>query len=174
MQFSRMFQLTAPLREPTARSNSSASSPTVSTHGSLAGADPSAPHKREGTLCVSTHGSLAGADIKSAHPSQMLLRFNSRLPCGSRPRAEITAGNALSFQLTAPLREPTIYARFCIFSYIRFNSQLPCGSRLRRVHAQRYRGSCFNSRLPCGSRHDEADYNGRDYVSTHGSLAGAD
>ena len=80
-----LFQLTAPLREPTWTTSSVDSIQTVSTHGSLAGADfvrvvilettnvfqLTAP-LREPTLGyrgsiarlnVSTHGSLAGADM---------------------------------------------------------------------------------------------------------------
>ena len=56
-----MFQLTAPLREPTHRFCQYHGRLYVSTHGSLAGAD--AVNDVE-TVCdyVSTHGSLAGAD----------------------------------------------------------------------------------------------------------------
>jgi len=55
-------------------------------------------------------------------------RFNSRLPCGSRRyfRCPIWIGGL--FQLTAPLREPTPYT-ICPLIRRCFNSRLPCGSR---------------------------------------------
>ena len=57
-----MFQLTAPLREPTALNALCAELDAVSTHGSLAGADIiEDPETLIGD--VSTHGSLAGADV---------------------------------------------------------------------------------------------------------------
>ena len=56
-----LFQLTAPLREPTSRSCATIS-----------------------LILVSTHGSLAGADMTSYAYSKTHARFNSRLPCGSR------------------------------------------------------------------------------------------
>ena len=80
-----LFQLTAPLREPTWTTSSVDSIQTVSTHGSLAGADfvrvvilettnvfqLTAPLREPTSKLsyvftvddVSTHGSLAGADI---------------------------------------------------------------------------------------------------------------
>ena len=109
--------------------NTSGPNMTVSTHGSLAGADINTP-----TLAtlqkVSTHGSLAGADINQ--PASVYSRscFNSRLPCGSRRLREIQRGLDLAFKLTAPLREPTP-AAFVGKSHLdSFNSRLPCGSRL--------------------------------------------
>ena len=124
-----MFQLTAPLREPTL-------SPLI--------------HLR--CFYVSTHGSLAGADLVQKLQQAMHYRFNSRLPCGSRlsmhvsvysrtfvsthsslagadfvafmrndiadpvsthgslagaDMMRLTTMDAIMFQLTAPLREPT-------------------------------------------------------------------
>ena len=146
-----MFQLTAPLREPTIWLTSSPLTPRVSTHGSLAGADTRQPcwqkKRREfqltaplreptynvnricSSINVSTHGSLAGADIVGVIRQGDFVCFNSRLPCGSRPLCMI----------------------LCIASGC-FNSRLPCGSRqilsFPKLHCLR--------------------------VSTHGSLAGAD
>ena len=57
-----LFQLTAPLREPTRQQRPFAARLDVSTHGSLAGAD-SVILYRSNTSSVSTHGSLAGADL---------------------------------------------------------------------------------------------------------------
>ena len=56
-----MFQLTAPLREPTELQKMYILAPNVSTHGSLAGADMRIWDNSAGGI-VSTHGSLAGAD----------------------------------------------------------------------------------------------------------------
>ena len=83
-----MFQLTAPLREPTYNESNTHSLNYVSTHGSLAGADDAA-YKLEVNTYVSTHGSLAGAD-----------GIDVRLHSSTKP-----------FQLTAPLREPTAKIR---------------------------------------------------------------
>ena len=57
-----MFQLTAPLREPTNFGFVSIIDTDVSTHGSLAGADVISLDCVSGDA-VSTHGSLAGADM---------------------------------------------------------------------------------------------------------------
>ena len=57
-----MFQLTAPLREPTWTAI-----------------------EQSELVSVSTHGSLAGADLNFFQFCDGILCFNSRLPCGSRP-----------------------------------------------------------------------------------------
>ena len=62
-----MFQLTAPLREPTKGKRRHLWTSCVSTHGSLAGADESAENAIK-ELRVSTHGSLAGADTIALAP----------------------------------------------------------------------------------------------------------
>ena len=56
-------------------------------------------------------------------------RFNSRLPCGSRREAFLSSSSVMMFQLTAPLREPTSLRAFCSWHDSCFNSRLPCGSR---------------------------------------------
>ena len=102
------------------------------------------------------------------------VRFNSRLPCGSRHVVTILEILDVPFQLTAPLREPTLQndtstcnEKFQLTAPLREPTGFHSSVRAFR------RG--FNSRLPCGSRHSqilEATTVG--YVSTHGSLAGAD
>ena len=81
-----LFQLTAPLREPTRTKAYNRKRPDVSTHGSLAGADIARYNLFMLIGVVSTHGSLAGADILHVNVISSLKMF----------------------QLTAPLREPTV------------------------------------------------------------------
>ena len=103
-----LFQLTAPLREPTRRPQYYRPGDHVSTHGSLAGADLLRIHQVPASSPVSTHGSLAGADCTGGRGTGKTYGFNSRLPCGSRQKVPDSPG----------VRR-------------RFNSRLPCGSRLQ-------------------------------------------
>ena len=80
-----LFQLTAPLREPTRTKAYNRKRPDVSTHGSLAGADIARYNLFMLIGVVSTHGSLAGADCTTS----------------------MVGWDSSTFQLTAPLREPT-------------------------------------------------------------------
>ena len=167
------FQLTAPLREPTSLYNDVLRFFSVSTHGSLAGADGYFQDSFVFDGYVSTHGSLAGADkgknlsssYKPCFNSRLpcgsrqglyiatvqIIGFNSRLPCGSRPDSKVDALTATVFQLTAPLREPT-----CV---------------LYDLHSSRRFQLTAPLREPTVSVNDlYSDI----VVSTHGSLAGAD
>ena len=124
-----VFQLTAPLREPTVAFMCYNIADPVSTHGSLAGADLNFFQFCDGILCfnsrlpcgsrpiyhavhdysvVSTHGSLAGADVGIPWKHCASQCFNSRLPCGSRHGLPVVSTPFRRFQLTAPLREPTV------------------------------------------------------------------
>ena len=100
----------------------------VSTHGSLAGAD-IVCGRRQPCTAVSTHGSLAGADAK---------------------RCTRTTGQP-TFQLTAPLREPTNFhdTRICPFNVSTHGSLAGADMTSTCFWVRR---RCFNSRLPCGSR----------------------
>ena len=66
LETTNVFQLTAPLREPTSKLSYVFTVDDVSTHGSLAGADIARDNLFMLIGVVSTHGSLAGADSATA------------------------------------------------------------------------------------------------------------
>ena len=82
----------------------------VSTHGSLAGADSTDNASFNSILAVSTHGSLAGADCRHEKRDAAAIPFQLTAPL-REPTLYFSPKTACaSFQLTAPLREPTIVA----------------------------------------------------------------
>ena len=122
----------------------------VSTHATRAGRD----KIRRGQFrvrIVSTHATRAGRDTNALSASALVGGFNSRDPCGSRPKEKMTLG----------------YKK-------RFNSRDPCGSR-PTCTPHRPPPSCFNSRDPCGSRLQARHrVMTNKPVSTHATRAGRD
>ena len=102
-----MFQLTAPLREPTTGEDDVPSVYVCFNSRLPCGSRRELDSTFFYNNRVSTHGSLAGADIALIRDYITDLSFNSRLPCGSRPVNCHTCLQLTTFQLTAPLREPT-------------------------------------------------------------------
>ena len=167
-----LFQLTAPLREPTAVSKSSSYEAAFQLTAPLR--EPTAAKTTaDGVDAVSTHGSLAGATAVSKSSSYEAA-FQLTAPL-REPTMDAWPGMQFcTFQLTAPLREPTPYT-ICPLIRRCFNSRLPCGSRRKDSVLQTNFYGGFNSRLPCGSRLYETITGAATLrVSTHGSLAGAD
>ena len=123
----------------------------VSTHGSLAGADHGCL-ARYAILYVSTHGSLAGADAK---------------------RCTRTTGQA-TFQLTAPLREPTFpFLRSRIQAGVSTHGSL-AGADIF-IMGTHFPTALFQLTAPLREPTRATRNFGKNAtVSTHGSLAGAD
>ena len=140
------FQLTAPLREPTFLFYLLIIQVNVSTHGSLAGADsmrafcswhdscfnsrlPCGSRLRplSWVVCkhfVSTHGSLAGADKSNVLFYLASIRFQLTAPLREPTIERVEKEVRRAFQLTAPLREPTLWLSI-IHTHIMFQLTAP-------------------------------------------------
>ena len=123
------FQLTCPMRGTTNKFYNNIATVNISTHVPHAGHDcsyrrPSAFHfsfqltcpmrgttwsieYRRGRSPISTHVPHAGHDCGLCGQVLPQMDFNSRAPCGARPRRPKRLWSALSFQLTCPMRGTT-------------------------------------------------------------------
>ena len=168
-----MFQLTAPLREPTLYTRMGVVSTAFQLTAPLREPTRKCQFLQDFHLCFNSR-LPCGSRLQIRKCIRRLRCFNSRLPCGSRPEAysdpermvDVSTHGSLAgadlqkaygvhqenaFQLTAPLREPTVEK-----SAVQLSRMFQLTAPLREPT------SCM-----CGTRHILS-------VSTHGSLAGAD
>ena len=102
----------------------------VSIHAPRVGCDDQLP--QEPHLCdmVSIHAPRVGCDVLSCFFLSGENSFNSRTPCGVRPRArEVQLDDLIGFQFTHPVWGATSAHPATISDYHCFNSRTPCGVR---------------------------------------------
>ena len=174
-----MFQLTAPLREPTYTPFTHPATSSSCFNSRL----PCGSRRYSRTACTAAPfvcgfqltAPLREPTLFTERSLPFVWGFNSRLPCGSRLVSMSYQIRLRTFQLTAPLREPTILIHWrqpdvdvsthgslagadtiidsAACEITSFNSRLPCGSRHGLPAVSNPHSDGFNSRLPCGSRH---------------------
>ena len=147
--------------------------PEVSIHAPRVGCDDFSPEAYSQER-VSIHAPRVGCDSRRRARGGGQGCFNSRTPCGVRPKEATTEENSTMFQFTHPVWGATFFVSTPHAGDKRFNSRTPCGVRQyqRRhhplptavsIHAPRV--GCdgeeapnpaifggFNSRTPCGVR----------------------
>ena len=84
--------------------------------------------------------------------SSLMLRFNSRTPCGVRQHITVITSQRTQFQFTHPVWGATSMMTLVVYSSMEFQFTHPVWGATK-PHTRRVRlGYCFNSRTPCGVR----------------------
>ena len=100
------FQSTGPLRDPTYSNCIPLLSISFQSTGPLR--DPTVPGMGMACLTrISIHRSLAGPDQANGSSSSIPSDFNPQVPCGTRLMPILPTMDAIVFQSTGPLRDPT-------------------------------------------------------------------
>ena len=123
---------------------------------------------------ISTHAPRVGSDRSVTLSGVEADDFNSRSPCGERPRPPACSMLIASFQLTLPVWGATSFVRIQRLLWLISTHAPRVGSDLSilvQITLKHY----FNSRSPCGERLRHAAKIPRSHIiSTHAPRVGSD
>ncbi len=170
-RYSRIFQSTGPLRDPTDAPGTHRKRHRISIHRSLAGPDRSAAGGGEPDADFNPQVPC-GTRRPRQTPASTTANFNPQVPCGTRRQDQVQPrqpGISIHRSLAGPDDHHVIVLIVTIISIHRslagpdirpgqvlpkrwnFNPQVPCGTRPDRV-IRHYDVNDFNPQVPCGTR----------------------
>ena len=143
------FLLTHPVWDVTRKPLYRANWQNISTHTSRVGCDYICAQSSK-SLAISTHTSRVGCDCHFPPWVQACPNFYSHIPCGMWHTTSMIVMPYLSFLLTHPVWDVTLYGLHGLHNLWHFYSHIPCGMWLhfrRPMHCHRI--STHTSRVGC-------------------------